>query len=145
MATAKKAAPKVETLVEDAQKTANETFEKMTKSTEDMMVFAQDNYEAFVKAAEIAAKAAEGVNAEVVAFTKKTVEEGVAATKEMAEIKTIPEFVERQQTIAKTVFENYVAQTTKINEMTAAALQDVFAPINARAEAAADLAKTFRA
>ena len=93
MATAKKAAPKVETLVEDAQKTANEAFEKITKSSEDMMAFAQDNYEALVKASEIAAKAAEGLNAEVVAYAKKSVEEGVAAAKELAEIKTIPEFL----------------------------------------------------
>lgn len=145
MATAKKAAPKVEAFVEDAQKTASEAFEKMTKSSEDVMAFAQDNYDAFVKASEIAAKAAEGLNAEVVAFTKKAVEEGVATTKEMAEVKSIPDFVERQQEVAKTVFDNYVAQATKMNEMTVAAMQDVFAPINARAEAAADLAKTFRA
>ena len=145
MAAAKKAANKVETMVEDAQKSATEGFEKMTRSAEDMMAFAKDNYEAVVKASEIAAKATEEMNAEVVAFTKKSVEEGIATSKEMAEIKSIPELVERQQAIAKDAFEAYVAQVTKMNEMAVASMQDIFAPINGRVEAAADYAKTLRA
>lgn len=144
MATAKKTA-KIETLVEDAQKTATEGFEKFSKGVEDLNGFAQENLEAFVKASEIAAKAAEGLNAEVVAFTKKSMQEGAAKAKEMAEIKSVPDFVEFQSTVAKTAFDDFMAQATKMNEMTAAAMQDVFAPFNARAEAAADMVKNMRA
>ena len=142
---AKKAAQNVETLVEDAQKNAAASFEKLNKSMEDATVFAKDNYDAVVKASETAVKAAEGLNAEVVAYAKKSVEEGVAAAKELAEIKTIPEFVERQTALAKTAFEGFVAEATKLGEMSNAAIQDVYAPLTARGEAAMDLAKTLRA
>ena len=145
MAAAKKAANQVETLVGDAQKTAAENFDKAQKSVEQVVSFAQDNYDAVVKASEIAAKAAEEMNAEVVAYAKKSVEEGVAASKELAEIKTIPEFVERQSAVVKAAFDGFVAQAAKMNEMTSAAMQDVVAPLNARVEAAADYAKTLRA
>ena len=142
---AKKAAQTVDTLVEDAQKNAAASFEKLNKSLEDVAELAQGNYEAVVKASEIAAKAAEEMNAEIVAYAKKSMEEGVAAAKELSEIKTVPEFMERQTAIAKEVFESFVAEATKISEMSNAAIQDVYAPITKRTEVAMDFAKTLRA
>ena len=144
MAAAKKAANKVETMVEDAQKAATEGFEKMNKASEDAMAFAQDNMAAYVKASETAAKAAEAMNAEIVAFAKKSVEEGVAASKELSEVKSIPDFVERQSAMMKTVFDGYVSEATKLNEMYAAAAKEAFAPLNARFTAAADMVKSHR-
>ncbi|MEM8753983.1 MAG: phasin family protein [Pseudomonadota bacterium] len=143
MATAKKTA-KIETFVEDAQKSATEGFDKFSKGVEEMNVFAQENMEAFVKAAEIAAKAAENMNAEVVAFSKKSMQEGAAKAKEMSELKSIPDFVEFQSDLAKSALDDMMSQLTKMNEMTAAAVQDVLAPLNARVEAAADLVKGMR-
>ncbi|MEL7464263.1 MAG: phasin family protein [Pseudomonadota bacterium] len=142
---AKKAAQKVDTLVEEAQKNAAASFEKLNSSLEDVAELAQGNYEAMVKASEIAAKAAEDMNAEIVAYAKKSMEEGVAAAKELSEIKTVPEFMERQTAIAKDVFEGFVAEATKISEMSSAAMQDVYAPITKRTEAAMDFAKTLSA
>lgn len=142
---AKQAAQTVETFVEDAQKTAAASMEKMNKAAEDVSVLAQGNMEAVVKASETAAKAAEALNAEVVAYAKKSVEEGVAAAKELSTIKTIPEFVERQTALMKGAFEGYVAQATKLGEMSNAAIQDVFAPLSARTEANMDFAKNLRA
>ena len=142
---AKKAAQTVETFVEDAQKNAAASMEKMNKAAEEVSVLAQGNVDAVVKASETAAKAAEALNAEVIAYAKKSVEEGVAAAKELAEIKTVPEFVERQTALMKGAVEGYVAQATKLGEMSNAAIQDVFAPLTARTEAAMDFAKTLRA
>ena len=44
-----------------------------------------------------------------------------------------------------TAFDGYVAETTKMSEMAMDAMKNVFAPMTARAEAAADFAKTLRA
>ena len=140
-----KAAKQVETLVEDAQKTAAASMDKMNKSLEEATAFAQANMDAFINASETAAKAAETMNAEIVAFAKKSVEDGVAASKDMAEVKTIPEFVERQSAVMKSMFDEFAAQATKLGELSNAAMKDVYAPITARAEAAADFAKTLRA
>ena len=135
MAAAKKAANKVETMVEDAQKAATEGFEKMNKASEDAMAFAQDNMAAYVKASETVAKAAEAMNAEIVAFAKKSVEEGVAASKELSEVKSIPDFVERQSAMMKTVFDGYVSEATKLNEMATAAMEDATERRNASFQA----------
>ena len=58
---------------------------------------------------------------------------------------TIPEFVERQSAVMKSMFDEFAAQATKLGELSNAAMKDVYAPITARAEAAADFAKTLRA
>lgn len=145
MSTAKKAATKVETLVDDAQKVATEGYEKVTKGFEDVAAFNQDNIDAFVKSSGIAAKATEELNAEWVSFSKKSIEEGVAAAKEMTSVKSIPEFVEKQADLAKTSFDALLKQTARFNEMYLAAAKDVYAPLTDRASAVTDLAKSIRA
>ncbi|MGB0853460.1 MAG: phasin family protein [Pikeienuella sp.] len=145
MAAAKTAAKKVETLVEDTQKVANEQIEKVTKSFEDITVFGQDNVDALVKSSSIAVKAAEGLNAEIVSFSKKSLEEGVAAAKELASIKTLPELVEKQADFAKTSFDGFMKQATRFNEMYMAAAKEVFEPLNARATVATDMVKSYTA
>lgn len=145
MATAKAAPKKAKTLVDDAQKVAGEQMEKVSKSMEDVSTFGQDNMDAFVKSSGIAVKAAEEMNAELVSFSKKSIEEGVAAVKEMASIKSLPELVEKQSAFAKSSFEGFMAQATRFNEMYMAAAKEVFAPLNDRATGATDMVKSFRA
>lgn len=145
MATAKNAAKKVEDLAADAQKTATDQFDKMSKSFEDVAAFSQENMDAFMKSSNIAAKAVEEMNAEFMTFSKKSVEEGVAAVSDMASIKTLPEFVEKQAELAKTSLDGFMQQSAKFNEIFMAAAKDVAEPINARAVAAADLVKSYSA
>ncbi len=145
MTTAKAAANKVETLVEDAQKAATEGYEKMSKGFEDFAAFNQDNIDALVKSSGIAAKAAEELGSEWMSFSKKSAQEGVAAAKEMTSVKSIPEFVEKQAELAKTSFDAFVKQSARFNEMYLAAVKDVYAPLTDRASAAADVAKSIRA
>ncbi|QIE55490.1 phasin family protein [Pikeienuella piscinae] len=144
MATAKDAAAKVETLAADAQKAATDQFEKISKSLEDVAAFGQDNMDALMKSSSVAVKAAEELNAEIMSFSKKSVEEAVASAKEMSSIKTVPEFVEKQAAFAKTSLDGYMKQAAKINEMFMAAAKDMAEPMNARAAAAADMVKSYR-
>ena len=144
MATTKDAAKKVETLAADAQKAATDQFEKIAKSFEDVAAFNQDNFDALVKSSNIAVKAVEEMNAEIVSFSKKSVEEGVAAAKELSAIKTMPELLEKQTAFAKSSVDDFMKQATKFNELAMAAAKDVFEPMNARATAAADLVKSYR-
>lgn len=145
MATAKASARKVETLVDDAQKAATEGYEKMTKGFEDVAAFSQDNVEALVKSSNIAVKATEEMNAEFMSYSKKALQEGVAAAKEITSVKSLPELVEKQAEMSKTSFDAFMKQTARFNEMYMAAAKDVFAPINDRANAAAGMVKTYRA
>ena len=144
MAAAKDAAKKVETLAADAQKAATDQFEKIAKSFEDVAAFNQDNFDALVKSSNIAVKAVEELNAEIVSFSKKSVEEGVAVAKELSAIKTMPEFFEKQSAYAKASMDDFMKQAAKFNELAMAAAKDVAEPMNARATAAADLVKAYR-
>lgn len=144
MATAKTAAAKVESLAADAQKAANDQFQKFSQSFEDAAVFGQANVDALVKSGNIAAKAAEELNGEFMSYSKRAMEEGVAAAKDFSAVKTVPEFVEKQAAFAKSSIDGFMKQTAKFNEMFMAAAKDISEPMNARATAAADLVKSYR-
>lgn len=86
-----KATAKVEEFTAEAQKTMEENVEKMTKGFEDVAAFGQENVDAVVEASKIAAKAAEDMNAEIVAFSKKHYEDSMAAMKELSSCKSVTE------------------------------------------------------
>ena len=140
----KAATKQVEEFTAETKKAMEEGVEKMSKGFEDASQFGQENVEAMVASSKVIAKAAEEMNAEVIAFSKKNYEDSMAAMKEMGAVKSVSEFFEMQTTLAKTSFEGFVAEATKLNEMYAAAAKDAFAPINARFTAAADMVKTYR-
>ncbi len=142
---AKAATKQVEEFTAEAKKTVEEGVEKMTKGVEEATQFSQENIEALVASGKIVAKVAEDVNAEIIAFSKKSYQDNMAAAKELTSVTSVPEFFEKQTAFAKASFDNYVAEATKLNELYAAAAKDVFAPLNERFTAAADMVKTYRA
>ena len=135
----------VETLAAGAQKTMADTMTKMTKSLEDLSAFSQDNLDAVVKSSEIATKAVEGLTTEVSSFSKKSFEETVAAAKDLSASKNVTELMDKQSAFMTSMFDAYIAQATKMNEMMVATSKDVMEPINARVVAAQDMAKGFAA
>ena len=141
----KAATKQVEEFTAEAKKTMEEGVEKMSKGLEDASQFGQDNVEAVVASGKVMAKAAEEMNAEIMAFSKKSYEDSMAAAKELSSVKSVSEFFEMQTTLAKSSFEGFVAEATKLNEMYAAAAKEAFAPINARFTAAAEMVKGYRA
>jgi phasin family protein len=143
--TAKKVTEAAETFTADTQKLVSEQIEKLTKGFEDVSDFGQKNIDAFVKSSEIAAKAVEGINSEFTAYSKKAFDDSVAAAKDLASAKTVTELFEKQSAFAKSFFEGYVAQTSKLNEICAAATKDIVEPVNARVTAATEAAKSFTA
>ena len=137
----KDAAAQMETFATDAQKTVTDAMTKMTKSLEDVSTFGQENDAALVNSSELAAKAAEGVNAEVSSFTKKSFEEGVAAAKDLAAAKNLTELMEKQSTFMQSMMDGWMKQATKMNEMMVATSKDVMAPVTERMNAATDVVK----
>ena len=136
---------KVEEFTAETKKAMEEGVEKMSKGFEDAGKFGQDNVEAMVASTQVMAKAAEEMNAEIAAYSKKSYEDGIAAAKEIGSVKSVSDFFEMQTSMAKTSFEGFVAEATKLNEMYAAAAKQAFEPLNARFTAAADAVKTYRA
>lgn len=143
--TVKDVAANAEAFAADAQKAVTEQVEKLTKGFEDAAAFGQKNVDAFVKSSEIAAKAAEGINNEFAAYSKKAFEESVAAAKDLAAAKNMTELFEKQTAFAQAAFEGFVAQATKLNEIYSSAAKDIAAPLSERVTAATDAVKSYTA
>jgi hypothetical protein len=93
---AKTAKTQVEQIADEAQKTMNENVEKMTRGMEEAAQFGQENVDAVVASSKIAAKAAENLGAEIMAYTKKSYEDGLAAAKDLTTSKSVSELIEKQ-------------------------------------------------
>lgn len=134
----------VEAFTAEAKKSMEEGVQQMTKGFEDITQFGQDNVEALVASSKVVAKAAEDINAEMLAYSKKAYEDAMAASKEMAQARSVSELVEKNTAFAKSSFEGFVAQATKVNEMYSAAAKQAFTPVNARFNAASEIVKAYR-
>lgn len=143
--TAKDATKAFETMAADTQKAAQDQFDKLSSGVEKLTEFSQENVDAVMKSSEIAAKAAEGIGAEITAFTKKSFDDGVAAAQEMATAKNVTELYEKQAAFAKSYFEGFVQQSTKMNDLFTATAKDMSKPLSARVSAATEAMKTFTA
>ena len=147
MANAKKTAKDVtqtfEAIAADSQKAAQEQLEKISNGFEKLSVFGQENVDAVLKTQEIATKAAEGISAELSAYTKKSFEDSVSAAQDFATAKNVTELFEKQSAFAKAYFEGLVKQSSKVNDLVAASAKDIAQPLNARISAATDTVKSF--
>lgn len=136
------ATKQVEEFTAEAKKTVEEGVEKVTKGVEEATQFGQENMEAIVASGKVVAKAAKDLNAEMLAFSKKTYQDSMAAAKELTSAKSASEFFEKQTEFAKFSFDAYIAEATKLNEIYAAATKQAIEPINARFNAASEMVKS---
>ena len=141
MAAAKDPAKQIETFAADAQKTMTENMEKAQKSMGDFAAFGQETVDALMKTQNATAKAIEEMNAEMVAFSKKTMEEGVAHAKDLSSAQTVTELMEKQASFAKVSFDAMVKQATRMNELMTASAKEAMEPLNARMNAATEMMK----
>ncbi|MFK7941326.1 MAG: phasin family protein [Paracoccaceae bacterium] len=135
----------VEEFTAEAKKSVEEGVEKMTKGVEEATQFSQQNMEALVESGKVMAKATEEMNAEMIAFSKKSYQDSMAAAKELTSSKSVSEFFEKQTEFAKTTFESYVAEATKLNDIYASAAKQAFEPLNARFSKASEMVKEYSA
>ncbi|HRJ60016.1 MAG TPA: TIGR01841 family phasin [Azospirillaceae bacterium] len=125
--------------LEGALSAQKEQFEKATsqilKSYEDVAVAAKENVVAVVASSTIVAKGAEEAGKQVAAFTQSSAETAVANGKAALAVKTINELFELQTSFFKTSVENFIAESSKLQELTVKIANDAAAPISARVNA----------
>lgn len=109
---------------------------QLLKGYEDLAAFSKDNVDAFVQSSTIVAKGAEEIGKEVVAFAQSSFEKNVAAGKALMSAKSINEAVDLQNTFAKQSFDAFVAEATRIQELSVKVANEAFAPLTARLNAA---------
>ena len=106
--------------------------EKTMAAINEANTHSKKNLEAVVASVTAAAKGAETVGAQAMAFSKKAFDEQVAAARSLASAKSVQEVVELQTSLARTFLENYMAEVGKLTETVSSSVKDSMKPLNAR-------------
>jgi len=106
--------------------------EKTMTAFSEANAHSKKNLEAVVASVTAAAKGAEVVGAQAMAFSKKAFDDQVAAARSLASAKSVQEVVELQTTLAKTFLENYMAEMGKLTETVSSSVKDSMKPLNER-------------
>jgi phasin family protein len=125
--------------------TAREGFERAAAGFDNLATFNRHNIEAFIRSANAAAKGFEQINSEILTFSRQALEDGVAAAKAVMTSKSLQEAVEVQSDFAKTAFDTYVGQVSKMGDLVSTVTRDAFEPFNDRVKAIVELVQTQRA
>ena len=139
------AAQGIETAFATGTEALKAGFEKATKNYDQFLGYTKDTVDAYVQSATVAGKGAESFNNEVYAYSKQSIEESVAAAKALFASKSIHEAFALQTDFAKSAFDNYVSEVTKLSELVASTTKSAFEPIQGRVEAFVDVVQSARA
>lgn len=162
--TTKKTTARSATPVDAAVAAGKETFENMTKITQEtgqknfdqavavakdnmekaqsaafkgydqFATYSQANYDAFNKSFGIFTKGFEDVSKAWFAYTQTSVDAGVDFSKKVMGAKSVNEVVDLQNDFAKSSFDSFVAESTKLSEMTVKTANEAIEPIKARVD-----------
>ncbi len=136
------AAENVKNTVEQFTTAGNVAFkdavEKSLASLNEVNAHSKKNLEAVIASVTASTKGAEALGAQAMAYSKKAVEDQVAAAKSLSGAKSIQEVVELQTTFAKTALEAYMAEVGKMSEIVSASMKDSMKPLNERVTAAVE-------
>jgi phasin family protein len=135
----------IETAMKNGAETLKAGFEKAVKSYDQFASFGKETVEAYVKSANAAGKGAETLHNEIYAYSKQSIEDSIAATKAIMGTKSVHEAFELQTDFAKTAFDQYVSQVTKMNEIFAATAKDALTPFQTRYQAWVEAVQEARA
>lgn len=136
------AAETVKNTVEQFTTAGNVAFkdavEKSLASLNDVNAQSKKNLEAVIASVTASTKGAEAIGAQAMAYSKKAVENQVAAAKSLSGAKSFQEVVELQTTYAKSALEAYIAEFSKMSEIMSASVKDSVKPLNERVTAAVE-------
>lgn len=139
------AAEGIESAMKNGTEALKNGFEKAAKGYDQFLGYGKENVEAYLKSANAAGKGVETLHNEIYSYSKQSIEDSLAAVKAVAASKSVHEAFELQTDFAKTAFDAYVGQMTKIAEIFQASAKETFAPLQGRAQAWVEVVQNKRA
>ncbi len=121
-----------------------DAVDKSLGALNDMNAQSKSNLEAVVASVTAATKGAESLGAQIMAFSKKSLEDNIAAAKALSSARSVQEAVELQTAWAKSAMEVYLAEVNKASETVAASVKESLTPINARVTATVEKLQAVR-
>ena len=101
----------------------------MFTNFEEIQKLSKDQMEAATAAAASVTKGFQTIAAETSEYSKRSLENGSAYLEKLLSARKIEDAVQIQQDFAKTTYEGFVAQTTRIGELYANLAREAFRPI----------------
>ena len=101
----------------------------MFTNIEDFQKFSKDQVEAATKAATLATKNLQQIASESTDYSKKSVEQGTAAVEQLMGAKSLDKAFEIQSAYAKSAYEGFVAQATKVGDFYTTFFKEAFKPL----------------
>ncbi len=89
----------------------------MLKNFDEFQKYGKDNMDATMKVWGQVSKGVQAIAAETADYSKKSFEEGSAALEKLFGAKSLDKAIEIQTTYAKSAYEGFVAQATKLGEL----------------------------
>ena len=121
-----------------------ENVEKSLAAFADINSYSKRNMEAMVASVTAATKGAETLGAQAMAYSKKSVEDQVAAAKSLSSAKSLQEAVELQTTYAKSFLDSYLAELNRWSDTVSGSVRESMRPINERVSAVVEQFQTAR-
>jgi phasin family protein len=142
--TAEKATAAAESAMENGAAALKTGLEKALKGYDAVLGYSKENAEAAMKSATVAGKGVESISTELYSYSKQSIEDSVAASKAVMGSKSVHEAFEFQTDFAKSAFEAYVAEMSKISELATSVTKETFAPFKGRVQAWLDVVQSAR-
>jgi hypothetical protein len=108
----------------------------MVRNFDDAQKLGKDTVEATFKSFGAVSKSAQAIAVEMADYSKKSFEEGTAATEKLIGAKSLEAVFEVQSSYLKSAYEGFVAQSAKLGELYAGLVQDVCKPYASELKAA---------
>ncbi len=135
----------IETAMKTSQEALKTGFDKAVKNYDQFLGYGKENVEAYMKAANATGKGVETLHNELYAFSKHSVEESIEAKKALMGSKSVHEAFELQSGFAKSAFDSYVSQVTKLGEIFSSTTKEAIQPLQGRVQAWVEIVQSSRA
>jgi len=100
----------------------------MLKSFDDMQKYNKEHVDSAMRTWGHVSKGVQAIAAETVDYSKKSFEEGSAALEKLLGARSLEKAIEIQTAYAKSAYEGFIAQATKIGELYADLAKETYKP-----------------
>ncbi|MGI8525585.1 MAG: phasin family protein [Pseudolabrys sp.] len=100
----------------------------MVKNFEDLQQVGKEGVENALKSFGALSKGSQAIAVEVADYSKKSFEQGSAALEKLFGVKSVEKAIELQTDYAKTTYEGFVAEATKLGELYADLAKQAYKP-----------------
>ncbi|WP_448192239.1 phasin family protein [Azospirillum sp. sgz301742] len=121
--------------LEDAAAQAQKGFDTLAKTGQELAALSQANIDAVVKANTLLAKGFEDLGRQIAAYTQASFEKAAATGQSLLSAKSPQDLIALQSAYAQQSVESFIAESTRLSQLSAKIVQEAFAPIATRVEA----------